>query len=67
MTSCITLHIGLPGICLKAHVCTLQEENLNWNLNFAILLMANLLNLNSAYNYIFSNFSMIAYNKIVIQ
>ena len=28
---------------------TLQEEKFHWNLNFAILPMANLLNLNSAY------------------
>ena len=31
--------------------CTLQEENFHLNLNFAISLMANLLNLNSTYYY----------------
>ena len=39
---------------------TLQRETFHWNLNIAISLMANLLNLNSAY-YIFRNLSMIAY------
>ena len=34
-------------------VSTLQEENFHWNLNFAISLTANPLNLNSAYYYIF--------------
>ena len=41
-----------------------QEENFNWN--FAISLMANLLNLKSAYNCIFRNLSMIA-NIIIIK
>ena len=43
---------------------TQQEENLNWVLIFAILLMANSLNLNSAHYaryYIFRNLSMVAY------
>ena len=40
---------------------TLQEEHFNWNLNFDTLLMANLLNSNSAYYYAFKNLSMIAY------
>ena len=40
---------------------TLQEPHFHWNLNFAISLMANSLNLNSAYNYVFRNLSMIAY------
>ena len=39
---------------------TLQRETFHWNLNIAISLMANLLNLNSVY-YIFRNLSMIAY------
>ena len=37
---------------------TLQEENFHWNLNFAFSLMANSLNLNSAYYYTFRNLSM---------
>ena len=37
-----------------------KEENFHCNLNFAISLMANSLNLNTAY-YIFRNLSMIAY------
>ena len=40
---------------------TLQEENFYWYLNFAFSLMANSLNLNSAYYYTFRNLSMIAY------
>ena len=40
---------------------TLQAENLHWNLNFAISLMVNSLNSNSAYDTIFINLSMIAY------
>ena len=39
----------------------LQDESFHWILNFAILLMANLLNLNSAYYHIFRNLSMMAY------
>ena len=35
----------------------LQEESFHWNLNFAISLMANLINLNSIYYYIFGNLS----------
>ena len=38
----------------------LQHESYHWNLIFAISLMANSLNLNSAYFYIFRNLSMIA-------
>ena len=38
-----------------------MEENFNWNLNFAVSLIANSLNLNPAYYYIFWNLSMIAY------
>ena len=34
---------------------TLQEEKLNWNLNFAISSIADLLNLNSAYYIAFWN------------
>ena len=40
---------------------TLQEEGFLWNLNFAILLMVNSLNFNSAHYYIFRNLSMRAY------
>ena len=40
---------------------TLQEEYFRWNLNFAILLMTNLLNFNSAKSYIFKNLSIMAY------
>ena len=39
---------------------TLQEEKIPWNLNFAILLMTNSLNLISAYLKLFVNISMIA-------
>ena len=39
----------------------LQEENSGLHLNFAILLMANSLNLNSSYLYIFTNLFMIVY------
>ena len=39
---------------------TLQQEKFCWNLNFAILLMANSLNLNLPY-YISRDLSMIAY------
>ena len=44
----------------------LQEEHFYWILNFAISLMANSLNLNSAYYYIFRNLLMMA-NIIQIQ
>ena len=40
---------------------TLQKENFHWNINFAILLMANLLNFNFASYLIFKKFSMMAY------
>ena len=43
---------------------TMNEENFHWNSNIAILPMANSLNLNSAYIYIyffFRDLSMIAY------
>ena len=40
---------------------TLQEENFHWNLNFAISLMANSRNLNSAHDNTLRNLSMIAY------
>ena len=39
----------------------IQGESFHWNLTFAILLMADLLNLNSAYHHIFRNLSTIAY------
>ena len=38
-----------------------REENFHWNSNIVISLMANSLNLNSAYLKIFTNLSMIAY------
>ena len=41
---------------------TQTEKKIYWNLNFAISLMADLLNLNSAYYYyIFRNLSMTVY------
>ena len=40
---------------------TLCEQNFHSNLNFAISLMANSLNLNSACNYIFWNLSVVVY------
>ena len=40
---------------------TLQEESFHWNLIFAIPLMANWLNLSSAYYYIIRHLSMIAH------
>ena len=46
---------------INALAYTLQEEMFDWNLNLAISLMVNSLNLNSAYYYIFRNLSMIAY------
>ena len=46
---------------------TLQEENFLWNLNLAILLMANSLNFKTAYYCIFRNLSMIAYIVVEIQ
>ena len=48
-------------------VCIVQEEDFHWNLNFAISLMGNSLNLNSTYYFIFRNLSMIAYIVIKIQ
>ena len=39
----------------------IQEEKCEWNLNFAISLMANLLNLNSTDYNTFRNLSMIAH------
>ena len=47
--------------CKGSTAITLQEENFNWNLNFAISLMENSLNFNSTHYYIFGNLSMIAY------
>ena len=43
------------------NIRTLREENFHWNLNSAISLMANSLNLNYVYCFIFRNLSMIAY------
>ena len=40
---------------------TLQEENFYWNITFTISIVANSLNLNSAYYYIFRSLSMIGY------
>ena len=37
------------------------ERNFLWEFNFAISLMANSLNLNSTYYYIFSNLSLVTY------
>ena len=55
-------HVNIEAeFVIKYIKLTLQEKNFNWNLNFAISLMANLLNLNSGYNYMFTNLSMIAY------
>ena len=48
----------------RISLTTLQEENFHWSLKFAFLLMANPLNLNSAYSYIFSNLSMIIFSKL---
>ena len=45
---------------------TPQEENFHWNLNLAILLMANSLDLNSVYCNIFGNLQMRAYIKFEI-
>ena len=43
--------------------CTLQEENFQWNLNFAISLMASSLNFKFRLllHYVFGNLSMTAY------
>ena len=49
----------LSGRCF--YILTLEEEKFYWNLNFAISIMANSLNLDSAY-YIYRNLSMIAYH-----
>ena len=46
---------------------TLQEENFHRSLNFAISLMANLLNSNSTYWYIFRNLSMRAYRIVILK
>ena len=61
-------HFTWCGICRSCahngHVWithTLKPENFQWNLNFAITLMANSLNLNCAYDYVFRNLSMLAY------
>ena len=40
---------------------TLQGKDVHWNLSFAIFLLANSLDSNSAYYYNFRNLSMIAY------
>ena len=40
---------------------TLREENSHWNLSFAISLLANSLNLNSVYYYIYGRISMRGY------
>ena len=38
---------------------TLQEEYFHWNLNFAVSLLATMLNLNSAFYFVFKNLPMI--------
>ena len=48
------------GFDIRHSMRILQHECFHWNLIFAISLMANSLNLNSAYFYIFRNLSMIA-------
>ena len=47
-------------------ILSLQAQNFHWNLNFAISLMANSLNLNFAYLKVFSNLLMIVNQKIKI-
>ena len=42
---------------LSPALLTLREENIDWNFNFAILLMASSLNSKSAYYYIFLEIS----------
>ena len=70
--SCVARTLLVSGACtINGESCeivstvhihtTLREEDFHWNLNFAIPLMANSLNLNSANYYIFRNLSMIAY------
>ena len=51
----------LTCVQVGALIYTLQEDSFHWNLIFAFSLMANSLNLNSAYNYIFRNPLLIAY------
>ena len=46
---------------LSLVLTTLQNENICWNLNFAILLMVNPLNSNSGFYWIFTNLSMTDY------
>ena len=46
---------------MQFHHHILRDEKFHWNLSFTILLMANSLNLNSAYYNIFRNLSIIAY------
>ena len=50
----------LTCVQVGALIYTLQEDSFHWNLMFAFSLMANLLNLNSAYYYIFRKLSMIS-------
>ena len=57
---CIFMTLSL--LLFQLHFYTIQDENFHWSLNFAISLMANLLNLNSAYYYIFRKLSIIVYN-----
>ena len=52
-------------IIIKYNIRSSAQENFHWNLYLGRL-MANLLNVNYAYHYIFRNLSMIAY-KIEIQ
>ena len=53
--------IAVIGLLMRVWKFTLQEEKFHWNLNFAISLMANSLNFNSAYYTSFRNLSIIAY------
>ena len=51
-----------PGKLVKLNSCAVNTQlEENFHINYAILFMANLLNLNSAHYYIFRNLSMIAH------
>ena len=52
------LIVSVTGI---ATIISLWAGNIHWNLNFAISLIANSLNFNFAYYYIFKNLLVIAY------
>ena len=57
----LTVGCYIPSTYHVDYTRVRQKENFHLNLNFAILLTANSLNLNSAYDKIFINLSMIAY------